>query len=334
MEKPKYHRLPGRHVGWFARDSLWCAEDHLLWIRNVGFLERYHRYYFKDIQALRIVPSRRARNLTIALGVPVAFAMFVALLAVAKRVHVGWAIGFASIAAPCFIALILNLVRGPTCVTRIYTAVSDVVLPSLGRRPAALRAAALIAGFVHEVQGAADASQLGYGTVDASSLGLGRKHLDTARRSKPIDEGPSVEQARAASLGLLVQGASELLVAISAAVVMGFPAFRQGATLFFLSLVLVLIVSSVLLSRLAKKQRWPAVLSMAHGLVVGIASYGAAYVSAFRAIANGPNPQLMGFEAFDPSSGYVLAVLWFGLGGALALAATNFLSFLRRGAQS
>jgi hypothetical protein len=334
MEKPKYHRLPGRHAGWLARDSLWCCEDHLLWVRNVGFIERYRRYYFKDIQALTIKPSPRSRNLTIGLGVPVAVALVIALLSAARQVHVGWAIGFSTVAAPCLVALIVNLVRGPTCVARLYTAVSDVVLPSLGRRHAALRSAALIAGFVHEVQGAVEPAELGYGKIEASALGLGRKHLDTAKRDKPVDDEPTPEQARAASLGLLVQGASELLVAVTAALMMGLPSFRFGATLFFLSVVLVLIVSSILLSRLAKKRRWPAVLSMAHGLAVGIASYAAAYVAVIRAATNASNPQMAGLEAFEPSSGYVLAVLWFALGGALLLAATNFLAFLRRGAQS
>jgi hypothetical protein len=336
MDKPQYHRLPGRHVGWFARDSLWCAEDHLLWVRNIGFVERYRRYYFKDLQALTITPTGRARNLTIGLSVPIAVALFMALLSAAGHVHVGWAIAFATVATPCLVALIMNLVRGPTCVARLYTAVSDVVLPSLGRRHAALRAASLIAGFVNIEQGAVDPAKLGYGDAETTSLGPARKHLDAKARRAAVDDGAlSKEQDRAASLGLLVQGGCELLFAAGAALVMGVPAFRFGLTLFFFSLVLVLIVSSVLLARLASGKRWPAMLCMVHGLLVGIASYVAVYAAIFRAAASSPDPQVYaGLDAFSPAFAHVLWVLWFALIGALALAATNFLSSLRRGGQN
>jgi len=52
-----YRRLPGRarrRFGLFThqRQELWLAPDHLLLVEHNGFVERYKRFYLRDIRLL------------------------------------------------------------------------------------------------------------------------------------------------------------------------------------------------------------------------------------------------------------------------------------------
>ena len=59
MQEEHYERLPGGHLGFLSRDSLWLGSDHILLVKDLGYLERYQRYYFRDIQGLTLEPTPR-----------------------------------------------------------------------------------------------------------------------------------------------------------------------------------------------------------------------------------------------------------------------------------
>ena len=52
MDNLPYQPLPGRGFGFFHRDRLWLADDHLLSVRSSRFVDLYERFYFGDIQGL------------------------------------------------------------------------------------------------------------------------------------------------------------------------------------------------------------------------------------------------------------------------------------------
>jgi len=125
----EYHKLPGFKKGFFiGRYSLWQATDHLLLIFSRFGIEDYKRFYFSDIQAIitRKTVVGKAQNiilggLILLCGLPAIF------------FDDGWSIFFSAGASFVLILLLINLLRGPTCETRLMTAVQNEKLPSLRR---------------------------------------------------------------------------------------------------------------------------------------------------------------------------------------------------------
>jgi hypothetical protein len=128
---PLYERLTPPRAGLNGWGSLWLAKDHLLHVSNAFSLERYRRWYFRDIQGfvLRRTSARMAWNLftgAIALtslaatgGCLYAFSIApatttpVLLLTVAG---IFAAIGFLALAGA-----VVNAVMGPTCTVFVQT---------------------------------------------------------------------------------------------------------------------------------------------------------------------------------------------------------------------
>ena len=42
-----------------SRSSLWLGKDHLLCVDSSGYTETYKRFYFRDIQAVTLVATKR-----------------------------------------------------------------------------------------------------------------------------------------------------------------------------------------------------------------------------------------------------------------------------------
>ncbi len=57
FEKNKEYKKLSQQRGWMIR-KLWQGKDHLLLGENMGYAEDYKRFYFRDIQAFILRPSR------------------------------------------------------------------------------------------------------------------------------------------------------------------------------------------------------------------------------------------------------------------------------------
>lgn len=134
--KKEYHRLPGRgrKRGGFLltvariRARLWAGKDHLLLVYNSGYTEDYKRFYYRDIQAVVTRKTGRGVVWSTVLGL---FAVFFAALS--STTGKDAAVVFWVIAGSFFALLLANILRGPTCITHLQTAVSREELPSLDR---------------------------------------------------------------------------------------------------------------------------------------------------------------------------------------------------------
>ncbi|MEW5724528.1 MAG: hypothetical protein AB1896_15565 [Thermodesulfobacteriota bacterium] len=144
----EYRRLPGRKDRLFTYHLLYQGPDHLLGVSCRFFVETYKRFYFKDIQAITCRRSRHGLVLAVVLAVVVLLLLLPVILQGAEA-HLFWKVT-GTLAG---MVLALHLVRGPTSVCHIYTAVQTERLPSLARFRAAREVLARIRPLIEEVQG-------------------------------------------------------------------------------------------------------------------------------------------------------------------------------------
>jgi hypothetical protein len=121
-------------TNWFSRwvpgmrSSLYLADDHLLLATQAILFEKYHRFFFSDIEAITAARSNRW------IWASVAWAICVGLSALwyLVRTPTGYIAGAVSILLTGGI-LIWNLLAGPTYVVKIQTAVQTRRLKSVER---------------------------------------------------------------------------------------------------------------------------------------------------------------------------------------------------------
>ena len=171
MDRPDaYIPLPGRSLTprWFVtgeRERLWLGQDHILIVRQTSFREKSRRIYFHDLQAISVhqTPARRTHFL-IYTSAMLLFVLLAASLAGGGVFNPVRAVFFAlclMFAIVCLIMLCLNWALGPTCETRLYTAVQDARVTALGRIPQTRRFLEHILPRVEAAQGARlDAAEL------------------------------------------------------------------------------------------------------------------------------------------------------------------------------
>jgi hypothetical protein len=157
--KKSYWRLPGRGpliTSLFSRCFLYRGDDHLLAIDNHGFSEDYKRFYFADIQSIITRQTRRGTIWNIVLALIIAGALSGAILpqSVGLRVFFWIFCGF------FLILLLINILRGPTCICHIITAVQADRLPSLNRLRTARKVIRLLRLSIEKVQGTLSAEEL------------------------------------------------------------------------------------------------------------------------------------------------------------------------------
>jgi hypothetical protein len=100
------------------RTKLYLGPDHLLLVEQLILLERYKRFYFRDIQVITAAQSGR----WIVFGTIWGFLALVAALFF--KVHHPLAMGAGAFFTALFgFAFVHNLMLGPTCVVRLRTAV-------------------------------------------------------------------------------------------------------------------------------------------------------------------------------------------------------------------
>ena len=128
-KEKEYRKLPGSKKGFLiGRYTLWQGVDHLLHVYSRVGVEDYKRFYFNDIQA---IITRK----TIAGKVQNAVLGFLLLLFTLPAMlnDGGWSAFWAAFAGVLLILLLSNLYRGPTCETKLLTAVQTEKLHSLHR---------------------------------------------------------------------------------------------------------------------------------------------------------------------------------------------------------
>ena len=146
----EYRKLPGYKKGFLlGQHTLWEGSDHLLQMLSRVGVEEYKRFYYSDIQAVvtRKTISGAIQNIVLA-GLVLIFAL--------PAVHFdgGWSLFYALVAAGMLILLLVNIVRGPTCDTRLMTAVQTEKLHSLHRLKNTARVMDRLRGHIHRSQGA------------------------------------------------------------------------------------------------------------------------------------------------------------------------------------
>jgi hypothetical protein len=125
----EYTRLPGKKknflIGYY---ELWLGYDHLLYIFSRFGIEDYKRFYFKDIQSVitRKTATGKIQNLILSI-------FCILFLLMALYLKGGWSIFNWSMVGLMTIFLMINWLRGPTCVSHLHTAVQTEKLHSLYR---------------------------------------------------------------------------------------------------------------------------------------------------------------------------------------------------------
>ena len=128
MKISRYARLPGRGWTWTGPARVWLGEDHVLLVRSRTFFESYRRFFFNDIQGMVVCRTNMGKIWNLIWGF---FALLFGLLSLAFD-EIG-IIVMLSLAAPFVVALITNVVLGPTCAFHIRTAVQTERLPAVSR---------------------------------------------------------------------------------------------------------------------------------------------------------------------------------------------------------
>ena len=147
---PNFRKLPGGGRGLARTSSYWLGSDYLLAVYVEGYLERYRRFYYRDIQAIVLRKTRRRALTCTALGLLTVGALGSALTANgATRIALFVSGGL------LLIAIIVNVVRGPTCVCHLRTAVQMEKLTGMNRLRTARRAIALLTSRIDAAQAAA-----------------------------------------------------------------------------------------------------------------------------------------------------------------------------------
>ncbi|CAB1064536.1 hypothetical protein D1BOALGB6SA_9332 [Olavius sp. associated proteobacterium Delta 1] len=145
----EYHKLPGSKKGFLiGKYSLWQGADHLLHIFSRFGIEDYKRFYFSDIQAVITCKTIVGKVQNIILG-----CLILLFLLPAYIFDSNWSIFYGIVSAVMFIFLLFNLYRGPTCETRLMTAVQTEKLQSLHRLKTTFRVMNRLRPQIQQIQG-------------------------------------------------------------------------------------------------------------------------------------------------------------------------------------
>ena len=143
----EYRRLPGRKWTPLGSVTLWIGGDHVLLVELRGFTETYRRFYFRDVQAIALRRIERTDRRAL-LG-------FLALMFLLAAVTPGapWKVFWGSLSGLLFLALAVDLARGPGCACTLRTALQTVELRSLRRLRTARRVIERLEPFIELEQG-------------------------------------------------------------------------------------------------------------------------------------------------------------------------------------
>jgi len=161
---PTYTRLATGRFGLAGFGSLWLGPDHVLLVNNAFGVERYRRWFFKDIQAF--VARRNSRRLLLNLivggcGLLIAagtaaciIGAFDADSSADQGVLVALAIILGGVTAICLGFTLANTLLGPGCTTHVQTPLGVEKLSLPGRLNAFVKIAATLTPLIETAQAA------------------------------------------------------------------------------------------------------------------------------------------------------------------------------------
>lgn len=204
-----YRRLPGAsRLPWTSPTQTHLGDDHILVQNRSLFVERYRRFYLRDIQAVIVQRTSAGTGLSVVLGTAVGLLLVIALATMSS--HPALWVSVAALVG----ALILNVGLGPTCRCYLRTAVNVQRLPTILRLRSAER-------FLAGVGPLIEASQADL-APDA-----GRAGAPESPHGAPASGGPGAAGARGfaltamlpamAAAGCLLAGGAAAAVAVAAA---------------------------------------------------------------------------------------------------------------------
>jgi ABC-type multidrug transport system fused ATPase/permease subunit len=150
QKSKEYHKLPGSKKGFLiGKYTLWQGSDHLLQIFSRVGVEEYKRFYFNDIQAVITRKTAVGTIQNIVLGCLVLIFILPAI-----SFDGGWSLFYAIVAAVVLFLLLVGIYRGPTCETKLMTAVQTEKLHTLHRLKNTSKVMDSLRVNIHRTQGA------------------------------------------------------------------------------------------------------------------------------------------------------------------------------------
>jgi len=152
--KNRYAKLPGRgrrrRTGVTASPAFtkgYLGEDHLLVVESDGFLEKYKRFYFKDIQAIVVqkIPYWRPTIYVTHIGL-------VLLLILAALTDSAIQIVMVVLSIVVGLMVSIDALRGKLCFTEIRTSVQKDQLAFMGRWRVALKCLQILKPLIEAAQ--------------------------------------------------------------------------------------------------------------------------------------------------------------------------------------
>ncbi|MGD9325240.1 MAG: hypothetical protein PVH85_31360 [Desulfobacterales bacterium] len=148
-KEKEYQKIRGIKKGFLiGKYTLWQGGDHLLQVYSRVGVEDYKRFYFNDIQAIITRKTTAGKIQNIVLGLLLLLFTLPAVLN-----DGGWSAFWATLAAVLLILVLVNLLRGPTCETKLLTAVQTEKLHSLHRLKNAVKVMNRLRSVIQSVQG-------------------------------------------------------------------------------------------------------------------------------------------------------------------------------------
>jgi hypothetical protein len=148
-KEKEYQKIRGTKKGFLiGKYTLWQGGDHLLQIYSRVGVEDYKRFYFNDIQAIISRKTIAGKVQNIVLGLLLLLFTMPAVLN-----DGGWSLFWATLAGVLLILVLVNLFRGPTCETKLLTAVQTEKLQSLHRLKNAINVMDRLRSVIQSVQG-------------------------------------------------------------------------------------------------------------------------------------------------------------------------------------
>jgi hypothetical protein len=158
----KYKRIDRWFLPAVNSHSIHLGDDHLVTVQAAGLVYQIHRIFFSEVQALSCQRTRAYSLIALLLlGLALVCATLVGVGMERPSPYGEILVLLGSVVGiPAAVALLLHLLGGPTCETRLYTAAASYRLRSLNRLWRARRALARIQTQIEVSQGVLPATAL------------------------------------------------------------------------------------------------------------------------------------------------------------------------------
>jgi hypothetical protein len=328
QQHKEYQKLSGTKKGFLiGKYTLWQGQDHILHVYSRLGVEDYKRFYFSDIQAIvtRKTAVGLVQNVVMLFFIVLFLMMFISFSG-------GFSVFYSIVTGLMLILLVINLLRGPTCQTKIMTAVQTEKLYSLHRLKNTFKVMNRLGPLIEHVQGTLTPTDPDQMPVQQPAQ---KSPSKLAQRSRPLN--PTVNQ-ETGKVHMVLFG---LLLADGFLVSLRF--FSSQVSLTILSSVASILLGIVVLVALVKQHnidmiRSVRTLTWATLVYVGISfavGYSLSMMYAlkhpgilynqweiFNSISNlspRENPFILGFDLF-----MICAALLLGIPGLYLLKKSNF----------